>query len=98
MGNRRVRSLSGMGGSKGGRGISWYSGRGGRLEDSPMADVVAIWLILLRGQRNYCRFGTRRVSGLCGQELKEARRVVIEALMQLSIFKAVLMIAPTVDW
>ena len=32
-----------MGGSKDGRGISWYSGRGGRLEKLAMADAVAIW-------------------------------------------------------
>ena len=74
-----------MGGSKGGRGISWYSGRGGRLEEPAMVDVVAIWLMLLRGQRKYGQFGTRREGGLCGQELKEPRRLLIRALMELSI-------------
>ncbi len=44
MGKRRVRSLSGIGGSKDGSGVSWYSGRGGRFEKSSMADVVAICL------------------------------------------------------
>ena len=31
-----------MGGSNGGRGMSWYFGRGGRFEELAMADVVAI--------------------------------------------------------
>ena len=31
-----------MGGSNGGRGMSCYVGRGGRLEESAMADIVVI--------------------------------------------------------
>ena len=38
--------MSGIGGSKDGSGVRWYSGRGGRFEKSIMADAVAIWLSL----------------------------------------------------
>lgn len=50
-----------MGGSKDGRGVRWYSGRGGRFEKPSMADAVAIWL-LPGGQRKYCL--TRHEAGV----------------------------------
>ena len=50
IGNRRVRTLSGMGGSRDGSRVRRYSGRGGRVEKSSIIDAVTFLTVIERSK------------------------------------------------